>query len=208
MAPRCRRGRRRSRAPQSPSRIGPPMLVNHKPTTPARTTARPIATSSCRSVTSPAAATRIGPVRPGESAPRRKSDKSLARLAAICSSSATARQPIAASSRNEVPSASAAPSPTTTPLIAAGRVAGRMASSQIRNGDGRAATPGPGATVGSATPGTFTGDAGTSRSRACASRGTRVSPRVPRPSCSRDRWHCRRIPGARPGRPWPPGTRT
>ena len=96
-----------------------------------------MAISSWRGVTSPAAATRTGPVRSGVSAPLRKSDRSFERLAVIWSSSATARQPSAVSRRNGVPTASAAPSPTTTPLSAAGSVAGRMASSQIRNVDGR-----------------------------------------------------------------------
>ena len=102
----------------------------------------PIAISSWRSVTRPAAATRSGPTRSGVSAPRRKSDRSLAKFAATWSSSATSRQPIAVSTRNGVPTASAAPSPTATPAAAAGSVAGRAATTQIRYPVGRAGAAG------------------------------------------------------------------
>ena len=48
------------------------------------------------------------------------------------------------SARNGAPTASAAPSPATTPLVAAGRVAGRIASSQVRRAVGRGAAAGCG----------------------------------------------------------------
>ena len=91
-----------------------------------------MAAPSWRMVTSPAAATRVGPRRSGVSAPRLKSERSLARLAATWRRSATATQPTAVSSRKAAPVARAAPSPTMTPLTDAGSVAGRAASSHVR----------------------------------------------------------------------------
>ena len=90
-----------------------------------------MATCSWPGVTSPAAATRSGPVRSGVSAPRWKSDRSLARLAAIWSSIATARQAAAVSRRSVAPEPRAAPIPVSTGPMAAGSVAGRMASHQV-----------------------------------------------------------------------------
>ena len=87
------------------------------------------------------------PQRPGAGRacrrPRRKSDRSLARLAATWSSSATARQPSAVSSRNGVPTASAAPSPTRTPRER-GRAASRDATASEPDPERRRAGRGRG----------------------------------------------------------------
>ncbi len=64
---------------------------------PASPTTTAIASSSWRSVTRPAAATRSGPARSGVSAPSPMSERSLARLARTWSRSATARHPRAVS---------------------------------------------------------------------------------------------------------------
>ena len=182
-----------ARAP-SPRSTGPPIVVSHRPIAAAMAMVTTMAISSWRSVTRPAAATRSGPARSGVSAPLRKSDRSLDRFAVICRTSATARQPTAVSRRNGAPMPSAAPRPTSTPLTAAGSVAGRMARSQIRAVDGRASM--------------VTDGAGSVRSPACASRGTHAIPRGPRRSCSTARSRCRRTPGARPDRLWRRGMRT
>ena len=199
-ARRCRRGRRRSparRARAAPSR-------RRRRGTARRAPARPIviamATSSWRSVTRPAAATRIGPWRSGVSAPRRKSDRSLAKLATTWSSSATSTQPSGG--------------------VRAERRARRERRAEAHDhaGDGRrervrpgGEDPDRGAADGR---GADAGRRSSGAPRVLAVVGRPLleerawSPRGPRRSCSRGPWRCRRTPGARRGRRSRRGTPT
>ena len=102
-----------------------------------------IATSSWRSVTSPAAATRSGPwpVR------RVGAPAEVGQVVGEVGDDLEQQRDGEAAERGVEPErrprASAAPRPTTTPASAAGSVAGRAARTQMRSGGGRrAARPG------------------------------------------------------------------
>ena len=143
-------------------RIGQPTIrIRTTPTISAAAVASVIPMVISRCDSQPWATALGGPSRSGVSAPRRKSERSLAKLTTIWMKIA----PIRARKKrpaSKSPSTAAMPVPASTGATAAGRVGGRTASSQARRllGAGGAAA-------------TIRGSEGTWRSRACASRGRR-----------------------------------
>src|SRR5690606_10056125 len=93
---------------------------------------RTVARATCRGVTSPACVTRVGPRRSAVSAHFLKSNRSLAKLVPIWMHRAENKAAAKASGR-KAPWDTAAALPTTTGTTAAGKVAGREASSQMHH---------------------------------------------------------------------------
>ena len=85
----------------------------------------------CAGDTSPEAVARCGPLRSAVSAPRSKSNTSLAKFAPTCSRKAPTSAARAGPGAN-LPAAQATPVPTATGAAEAASVAGRIASHQAR----------------------------------------------------------------------------
>src|SRR5919204_287159 len=118
---------------------GPPIATRYRPSSVASPNVRYVAMSIWRGEIKPAWVSRSGPSRSGVSAPRRKSNTSLAKLVPIWISSAVTS--VARKVRSWI---SCAPNgavtvamPTTTGTIDAGSVAGRAAMSQRRSPEQR-----------------------------------------------------------------------